>query len=78
MRALWLMQHPLCVECSKRGQVTMATEVDHINPLFKGGNDDPDNLQSLCAEHHRIKTNADLGYKAFRAIGTDGAPEGWT
>lgn len=78
MRSLWLMQHPLCVECSKRGQVTMATEVDHIKPLFKGGDDDPSNLQSLCAQHHRDKTNADLGYRPVKPVGVDGVPEGWT
>ena len=78
MRSLWLMQHPLCLECSKQGQVSMATEVDHIKPLFKGGTDDPTNLQSLCDEHHRSKTNQDMGYRTVKAIGVDGVPEGWT
>lgn len=30
-----------------------ATDVDHI---VRGDNHDPSNLQSLCAEHHKIKT----------------------
>ena len=56
----------------------MATEVDHILPLFKGGTDDLENLSALCAEHHREKTNQDLGYKASKRVGVDGVPEGWT
>lgn len=32
-----------------------ATDVDHI----KGHSDDPDNLASLCAHHHRAKTSAE-------------------
>ncbi|MFZ9894257.1 MAG: HNH endonuclease [Burkholderiaceae bacterium] len=72
------MQQPLCVECKKVGRVSMATEVDHILPLFKGGTDCLENLQGLCAKHHRIKTNEDMGYKPVKAFGIDGVPEGWT
>lgn len=32
-----------------------ATDVDHV----KGHSDDPDNLASLCAHHHRAKTSAE-------------------
>jgi 5-methylcytosine-specific restriction enzyme A len=77
-RALWFMQHPLCVMCKREGRVSMATELDHIVALANGGKDDETNLQGLCADHHRIKTNNDLGYKPARAIGADGVPEGWT
>jgi 5-methylcytosine-specific restriction enzyme A len=77
-RALWFMQHPLCVMCKREGRVSMATELDHIVALANGGKDDETNLQGLCADHHRIKTNNDLGYKPVRAIGSDGVPEGWT
>lgn len=77
MRSILLMQQPLCLECKKVGRVSMATEVDHIVPLFKGGTDDLENLQGLCSEHHRIKTNSDLGYRPAKAFGVDGVPEGW-
>jgi 5-methylcytosine-specific restriction protein A len=77
MRSVWLMQHPLCVMCKAQGNVTLATDVDHIVPLFKGGADDQTNVQSLCAEHHRDKTNQDMGYKPVRRVGVDGVPEGW-
>ncbi|WP_043648043.1 HNH endonuclease [Nocardia thailandica] len=34
-------------------------EVDHITPVSAGGTDDPGNLRTLCAEHHRAKTQAE-------------------
>ena len=78
MRSLFLASNPLCVACKKTGRITLATEVDHILPLFKGGTDDLENLSALCAEHHREKTNQDLGYRASKRVGVDGVPEGWT
>ncbi len=54
----------LCCECKKEGKLTAATEVDHIIPKSQGGTDDPDNLQSLCNAHHKIKTAREgRGYK---------------
>jgi 5-methylcytosine-specific restriction endonuclease McrA len=50
----WLRKHPLCVMCQRRGRVTPATLVDHIEPhrgdmtLFW----DRDNWQSLCKPCH--------------------------
>jgi 5-methylcytosine-specific restriction protein A len=40
----------------RQGRTTSATEVDHITPKAKGGTDDDDNLQAICADHHREKT----------------------
>jgi 5-methylcytosine-specific restriction endonuclease McrA len=34
-----------------------ATDVDHVVPKVHGGSDDAANLQSLCGQHHRIKTS---------------------
>lgn len=39
----------------------VATEVDHIVPLSKGGPDSAHNKQGLCRECHRLKTLADGG-----------------
>ena len=55
VRALFLQQQPLCVMCQADGRLTPATEVDHIE---QHGNNprrfyDTDNLQPLCADHHR-------------------------
>lgn len=39
-------------------------EVDHIVPRALGGTNDPDNLQTLCAECHKGKSAADVGAMA--------------
>jgi len=52
------IRSPFCVECQKEGVTRVMDEVDHIVP-FKTLDDpkrlDPNNLQSLCIEHHRRK-----------------------
>lgn len=48
----FLREHPLCVECEKHGRVEVATEVHHINPLTKGGSNNPENLMALCKSCH--------------------------
>lgn len=63
-----------CVMCFEKGLITMATEVDHKVPLFKGGTDDEANLQPLCTECHKDKSRMDLGLKIRSTIGTDGWP----
>jgi 5-methylcytosine-specific restriction enzyme A len=74
-RARWLWEHPLCAHCEAEGNVTPATVPDHIVALVNGGEDDESNLQSLCEEHHRLKTAQDLGNTAKPRIGLDGFPE---
>jgi 5-methylcytosine-specific restriction enzyme A len=61
-RARWLRENPLCVMCLAETppRTTAATEVDHIVPLSQGGADHVSNFQSLCAEHHREKTNREI------------------
>ena len=73
-RKRWLQANPLCVQCEALGRVTEAEEVDHIVPLFKGGADDETNLQSLCVEHHSIKTRKDLGWNALTGCDSKGNP----
>ena len=34
---------------------TFLLQLDHIKPRYKGGTDDPENLQVLCAFHNRLK-----------------------
>jgi hypothetical protein len=34
-------------------------DIDHIQPLFLGGSNDPTNLQALCPSCHRVKTIAE-------------------
>ncbi|WP_151731846.1 HNH endonuclease signature motif containing protein [Acinetobacter ursingii] len=57
-REAYLAEHPLCVECSKRGYIVPATIVDHIIP-HKGDKAlfwDQTNWQPLCESHHNSKT----------------------
>ena len=44
-----------CVKCGNDEDL----QVDHVTPAYAGGTDDPDNLQTLCGEHHREKTSED-------------------
>ena len=52
-RAAWLRDNPDCVVCGKP-----ATAADHITNLASGGTVGGP-LQSLCAEHHKAKTQAE-------------------
>jgi 5-methylcytosine-specific restriction enzyme A len=50
----------LCQHCLAQGIITVATDVDHIIPLSRGGARlDPENLQSLCRTCHNRKTAVD-------------------
>ena len=76
IRAEHFSRNPLCVMCLEHDVVSVATELDHILPLSKGGTDTDDNRQCLCAPCHEIKTMADLGLKPRPVIGLDGFPTG--
>ena len=76
LRQQYLADHPLCVFCTNEGRVSTATELDHIqkhegNPeLFY----DVENLQGLCAHHHR-STKAQMERSGgIRGCTTDGIP----
>lgn len=61
LRALQLSEFPLCAECERQGEVTLASQVDHLQPRRER----PDltfvqtNLESLCASCHAKKTAAE-------------------
>lgn len=65
----------LCELCLLLGRTEVATEVDHILPLSKGGEDTDDNTQNLCRSCHEAKTAKDFGHRARVRIGTDGWPQ---
>lgn len=46
----------LCQVCLKAGRITPATEVDHIIPKSKGGDDSMHNLQGICRADHQAKS----------------------
>jgi 5-methylcytosine-specific restriction protein A len=57
-----LAREPFCRECRARGSYVPAQHVDHIVSIESGGAwFDADNLQSLCAPCHSVKTRADEG-----------------
>lgn len=62
-RATYLAEHPLCVECLKRGAYVEATVVDHIIP-HKGDMKlfwDDKNWEPMCVVHHNQKTAREDG-----------------
>lgn len=59
IRARNLARDPLCAHCTGLGFVTLATVVDHVVPLWKGGADTDENKQNLCDECHKVKSAAE-------------------
>ncbi len=59
IRRTHFTDNPLCVECEKRGRVTLATVLDHIVALENGGSDTDANRQGLCTDCHSAKTLID-------------------
>lgn len=64
----------LCEDCRDKGDTTVATEVDHIIPLHKGGTDTDDNTRNLCGPCHEAKTREDMGHRPRPTFGPDGWP----
>lgn len=73
---LYREANPICEAClraskegdqsreKRAGMINLATSVDHIVPLFAGGEPyDWDNLQSLCDYHHSLKSQAEREQK---------------
>ena len=42
--------------CAVDGCLRLAAELDHIVSTRRGGDDSRDNVQGLCVDHHREKT----------------------
>ena len=49
----------LCQPCKALDKLTLASEVDHIIPVSKGGKDQHDNLQAICDDCHKAKSQAE-------------------
>lgn len=66
----------LCEDCQAIGRITLATIVDHIIPLSKGGPDTDENTRNLCDEHDAKRTAEQFGFKVApkQRIGLDGWP----
>lgn len=62
LRVAILREEPICRECRRRGQLTPASQVDHIRAIKDGGQPwDKSNLQALCASCHSRKTSSEDG-----------------
>ncbi|TDR35475.1 HNH endonuclease [Aquamicrobium defluvii] len=88
LRKAKLVDQPLCEACLRREIVEPADTVDHIVAIEKGGDPFPplDQLMSMCAACHNIKTNAvdhpnasgfRRALKGFDVNGNPIDPEGW-
>jgi hypothetical protein len=72
-RDFQLRQEPLCAMCLARGLIVPATVADHIRPHRGDWNEfRTGKLQSLCADCHRRKTQAERGYRPRPRVGLDG------
>lgn len=57
LRLMYLRANPFCADCATAGgQVTQATEVHHKLAKRDGGQDEWDNLESLCKPCHSKRT----------------------
>jgi 5-methylcytosine-specific restriction protein A len=58
---LYLRINPLCRTCDQAGRTTVATLVDHIQPLRLRPDLrlDSENLQPMCRSCHAVKTAAE-------------------
>ena len=59
-RAILRRDNGVCCLCNAE----LACEVDHRMPLWQGGTDDDDNLQSVCSGCHETKTRAEATSRA--------------
>jgi 5-methylcytosine-specific restriction enzyme A len=69
MRSFELRGARLCAECKRQKRVSYGMELDHIKPLHLGGSNAPENLQWLCVEHHREKSQRE---EQSRRVGQGG------
>lgn len=53
-----------CVACLAEGRQTIAVEVDHKTPLWRGGSNEQSNLQGLCKDHHDEKSKREAAERA--------------
>lgn len=53
-----------CSDCRSTGAVRLATEVDHIVPLWAGGSNAAANLQAISSECHRAKSEREAQARA--------------
>lgn len=68
-----LASEPLCRMCAAQNVIRPALHVDHITPISQGG-DLWGPFQSLCAEHHSMKTAKENGKQVRMGCDSRGIP----
>ncbi len=48
-------------------------EIDHIQPVWAGGDNSPDNLRILCSQHNKLNTQKNLGHIRYGGESLDRA-----
>lgn len=65
---VWLRDGPHCARCGALVDITPSTrnpfELDHIVPLWKGGQDNDGNRQCLCPPCHQAKTASEAAERS--------------
>lgn len=59
MRAMVLLEEPLCRICLAHDRCSATVIADHIIPKAEQGTDERSNYQGLCKPCHRVKTAAE-------------------
>lgn len=78
LRAWVLRKEPMCRYCAKRGVATVATTVDHIEPVARGGDFwSPVNLASACAACNYSKADTPLDEWIAGGCDVDGYGSFW-
>lgn len=54
----------LCQECKRQGRTSVGAAVDHIKPLWDGGDDTDENKELLCQPCHDVKTAREARQRA--------------
>ena len=61
---IWIKQSGLCVYCG--ADLEVSCEIDHIQPISRGGSNWPDNIQLVCFRCNRRKhTKTDAEFRAL-------------
>jgi len=68
LRAALFQREPLCRVCRAEGRTTIATIRDHITPLAEGDEDIERNIQPLCADCSRGKTQRESARGVTRHV----------
>lgn len=52
----------LCQPCMRQNKYIKFDEIDHVIPKAQGGTDDDDNLECICIDCHKQKTQREKRY----------------